>query len=176
MAQNATLDGTSDRGGWTDENTNTSNIHTHADGTSAGTDYVQGVVGFDMQSVGPAIFTLSDVTDPEESSDHKIIYTANATAGGFMGVPGLTIALFEGSSQIHSTTNTSVSAGTATEYTINLSSSEANSISDYDNLILRVTNEGNDPTDAVRIYNMYFQCGDAPSSDTGNPAFLLFLD
>tara|TARA_Y100000593_G_C4175180_1_gene269077 strand:- start:156 stop:698 length:543 start_codon:yes stop_codon:yes gene_type:complete len=180
MAQNATLDGTSDRGGWTDESSGTSNIHTHADGTSAGTDYIQGVVGFDMQSVGPAIFTLSDVTDPEESSDHKIIYTANATAGGWMGTPGLTIALFEGSfegsSQIHSTTNTSVSTGTPTEYTINLSSSEANSISDYDDLILRVTNEGNDAGDVIRIYNMYFQCGDAPSSDTGNPAFLLFLD
>ena len=93
-----------------------------------------------------------------------------------MGAPGLIIALFEGSSQIHSTTNSSVSTSTPTEYTINLSSSEANSISDYDDLILRVTNGGNDTGDAIRIYNMYFQCGDAPSSDTGNPAFLLFLD
>jgi len=176
MAQNATLDGTSNRGGWTDESAGTSNIHTHADGTSAGSDYVQGYIGYDGSPVGPAIFTLSDVTDPEESSDHKIIYSAHAAGYGFMGAPGLIIALFEGTTQRHSTTNNSVSTSAITEYTINLSTSEANSISDYSDLILRVTNTGTNPTDVMKIYNMYFQCGDAASSDTGNPAFLLFLD
>ena len=174
MAQNATLDGTSDRGGWTDESGGTSNIYTHADGTSAGSDYIKGVVGFDSQPVGPAIFTLSDVTDPESASDHKIIYTAHVSAGGGGGAPGMTIALFEGSTQRHSTTNNSVSTSTPTEYTITLSSAEANSISDYSNLLLRVTNTGTTGSDITRVYNMYFQCGDAPSSDAG--AFLLFLD
>ena len=105
MAQNATLDGTSDRGGWVNESAGTSNIHLSADGTSAGSDYIQGEIGFDGAPAGPAIFTLSDVTDPESAADHKIIYTALATAGGFMGTPGLTIALFEGTTQRHSTTN-----------------------------------------------------------------------
>ena len=178
MAQNATLDGTSDRGGWVNESAGTSNIHTSADTTSAGSDFIQGEVGFDSAPVGPAIFTLSDVTDPESTSDHKIIYTALATAGGFMGTPGLTIALFEGTTQRHSTTNNSVNTGSATQYTINLSTSEANSISDYTNLILRVTNAGAEMGDNIKIFNMYFQCGDASEeeADTTCPAFLLFME
>ena len=178
MAQNATLDGTSDRGGWVNESAGTSNIHTSADTTSAGSDFIQGEVGFDSAPVGPAIFTLSNVTDPEESSDHKIIYTALATSGGFMGTPGLTIALFEGTTQRHSTTNNSVNTGSATQYTINLSTSEANSISDYTNLILRVTNAGAEMGDNIKIFNMYFQCGDASEeeADTTSPAFLLFME
>ena len=178
MAQNATLDGTSDRGGWVNESAGTSNIHTSADTTSAGSDFIQGEVGFDSAPVGPAIFTLSDVTDPESTSDHKIIYTALATAGGFMGTPGLTIALFEGTTQRHSTTNNSVNTGSATQYTINLSTSEANSISDYSNLILRVTNAGAEMGDNIKVFNMYFQCGDAPAGGgvTTSPAFLLFME
>jgi len=178
MAQNATLDGTSDRGGWVNESSGTSNIHTSADTTSAGSDFIQGEVGFDSAPVGPAIFTLSNVTDPESAADHKIIYTALATAGGFMGTPGLTIALFESTTQRHSTTNNSVSTGSATEYTINLSSGEANSITNYDNLILRVTNAGAEMGDNIKVFNMYFQCGDAPAeeADTTSPAFLLFME
>ena len=178
MAQNATLDGTSDRGGWVNESAGTSNIHLSADGTSAGSDYIQGEIGFDGAPAGPAIFTLSDVTDPESAADHKIIYTALATAGGFMGTPGLTIALFEGTTQRHSTTNNSVNTSSATEYTINLSTSEANSISDYSNLILRVTNAGAEMGDNIKVFNMYFQCGDASEeeADTTSPAFLLFME
>ena len=181
MAQNATLDGTSDRGGWVNESAGTSNIHTSADTTSAGSDFIQGEVGFDSAPVGPAIFTLSDVTDPESTSDHKIIYTALATAGGFMGTPGLTIALFEGTTQRHSTTNNSVSTSSATQYTINLTfggGGNTSTISDYSNLILRVTNAGAEMGDNIKVFNMYFQCGDAPAGGgvTTSPAFLLFME
>jgi len=180
MAQNATLDGTSSAGGWTNQSGSSSNIHLSADSTSAGSDYVEGTVGFDGAPVGPAIFTLSNVTDPESASDHKIIYTALATPGGFMGTPGLTIALFESSTQRHSTTNNSVNTSSATQYTINLSTSEANSISNYNNLILRVTNAGAEMGDSIKIFNMYFQCGDEPEEEeedaTANPAFLFFLE
>jgi hypothetical protein len=179
MVQNATLDGTSDRGGWITESAGTSNIHLSADTTTAGSDFIQGEVGFDSAPVGPAIFTLSNVTDPESAADHKIIYTALATAGGFMGTPGLTIALFESTTQRHSTTNNSVNTGSATEYTINLSSGEANSITNYDNLILRVTNAGAEMGDNIKVFNMYFQCGDASEeeeADTTSPAFLLFVN
>ena len=180
MVQNATLDGTSDAGGWINESASSSNIHLSADTTTAGSDYIQGEIGFDGAPVGPAIFTLSNVDDPESAADHKIIYTALATAGGFMGTPGFTIALFEGTTQRHSTTNGSVSTSSATQYTINLSTSEANSISNYNNLILRVTNAGAEMGDSIKIFNMYFQCGDEPEEEeedaTANPAFLFFLE
>ena len=179
MVQNATLDGTSDAGGWINESASSSNIHLSADTTTAGSDYIQGEIGFDGAPVGPAIFTLSNVDDPESAADHKIIYTALATAGGFMGTPGLTIALFESTTQRHSTTNNSVNTSSPTEYTINLSSGEANSITNYDNLILRVTNAGAEMGDNIKVLNMYFQCGDASEeeeADTTSPAFLLFME
>ena len=179
MVQNATLDGTSDAGGWINESASSSNIHLSADTTTAGSDYIQGEIGFDGAPVGPAIFTLSNVDDPESAADHKIIYTALATAGGFMGTPGLTIALFESTTQRHSTTNNSVSTSSPTEYTINLSSGEANSITNYDNLILRVTNAGAEMGDNIKVLNMYFQCGDASEeeeADTTSPACLLFVN
>ena len=175
MAQNATLDGTSDAGSWT--GSGGGSIHQYADGTSAGSDYIEATTY--GSAIGPAIFTLSNVTDPESAADHKIIYTALATAGGFMGTPGLTIALFESTTQRHSTTNNSVSTSSPTEYTINLSSGEANSITNYDNLILRVTNAGAEMGDNIKVFNMYFQCGDASEeeeADTTSPAFLLFVN
>ena len=179
MAQNATLDGTSDAGGWTGAGGGA--IHLDATGTSAGSNFIVAEIGFDSAPVGPAIFTLSDVTDPESTSDHKIIYTALATAGGFMGTPGLTIALFEGTTQRHTTTNNSVSTSSATQYTINLTfggGGNTSTISDYSNLILRVTNAGAEMTDNIKVFNMYFQCGDAPAeeADTTSPAFLLFME
>jgi hypothetical protein len=175
MTQYATLDGTSDAGGWTGSGGGA--IHLDADTTTAGSDYIQGEIGFEGNPVGPAIFTLSDVTDPESASDHKIKYTALASAAGFMGTPGLSIALYEGTTQRHTTTNNSVNTSSATAYTITLSDGEANSITDYDNLILRVTNVGNEMGDNIKIYNMYFECPDASAAAaTTSASFLFFME
>jgi hypothetical protein len=184
MAQNATLDGTSDRGGWTSGDTGTSNIHTWADTTTAGDDYIQGVVdAMEGSPVGPAIFTLSNVTDPETASNHKIKYTAISVEGGMGGMggggPGLTIALFEGTTQRHTTTNNSVDSSSATAYTITLSDAEANSITDYDNLLLRVTTASSTGDDAIYVFVMYLEVPDASAGGgaaTTSPAFLLFME
>ena len=176
MTQYATLDGTSDAGGWERPDSG-SPIHTWADTTTAGSDYIQATV--EMGDVGPAIFTLSDVDDPESASDHKIKYTAQGVVGGmsFGSGPRLTIALFEGTTQRHSTTNTSLETSGATAYTITLSDAEANSITDYDNLLLRIT-MGGDMEEAVYVFNMYFECPDASAGGgvTTSPAFLLFME
>ena len=176
MTQYATLDGTSDAGGWTGSGGGA--IHLDADTTTAGSDFIQGEVGMGSAPVGPAIFTLSDVDDPESASDHKIKYTALAAGGGFMGTPGLVIALFEGTTQRHTTTNNSVNTSSATAYTITLSDGEADSITDYDNLLLRVTNTGSEMGDNIKIYNMYFECPDVSAGGgvTTSPAFLLFME
>jgi len=174
MAQNATLDGTSDAGGWTGSGGGA--IHLDADTTTAGSDYIQAEVGFEASPVGPAIFTLSNVDDPESASDHKIKYTALAAAGGMMGTPGLVIALYEGTTQRHTTTNNSVNTSSATAYTITLSDGEADSITDYDNLLLRVTNGGSEMGDNIKIYNMYLEVPDAAAAVTTSPAFLLFVE
>lgn len=181
MTQNATLDGTSDRGGWTRGDNGTSNIHTWADTTTAGSDYIQGVVdAMEGSPVGPAIFTLSNVTDPETASNHKIKYTAMSVAGGMGGMgggPGLTIALFEGTTQRHTTTNNSVDSSSATAYTITLSDAEANSITDYDNLLLRVTTASSTGDDAIYVFVMYLEVPDASAAAaTTSPAFLLFME
>jgi len=177
MAQNATLDGTSDAGGWTGSGGGA--IHLDADTTTAGSDYIQGEIGFEASPVGPAIFTLSDVDDPTSASDHKIKYTALAYVGGMGmgGAPPLTIALYEGTTQRHTTTNNSVNTSSATAYTITLSGAEADSITDYDNLLLRVTNGGTEMGDGIKIYNMYLEVPDAAEAAvTTSPAFLLFVE
>jgi len=172
MTQYATLDGTSDRGEWTDGFGGTSNIHTSADTTTAGSDYIQGEIGFEAQPVGPAIFTLSNVDDPETASDHKIKYTALATGGGYMGPPGLIIALFEGDDQRHTTTNNSVNTSSPTAYTITISDGDASSITNYDNLLLRVTNTGSEMGDSMKIYNMYLEVPDASEAVSGSSTLL----
>ena len=178
MTQYATLDGTSDATEWTGSGGGA--IHLDADTTTAGSDYIQGEIGFEASPVGPAIFTLSDVTDPESTSDHKIKYTALASAGGFMGTPGFTIALYEGTTHRHTTTNNSVNTISATAYTINLTfggGGNTTTIGDYSNLILRVTNVGSEMGDNIKIYNMYFECPDASAAAaTTSASFLFFME
>ena len=176
MTQYATLDGTSDAGGWTRPDMG-SPIHTWADTTTAGADYIQATTY--GGSVGPAIFTLSNVDDPETASDHKIKYKAQGVVGGmsYGSGPALTIALYEGTTERHSTTNSSLSTSSGgTDYTITLSESEANSITDYDNLLIRLT-MGGDMEESVYIYVAYFECPDAEEEEEAvtSPAFLLFM-
>ena len=91
--------------------------------------------------------------------------------------PALTIALYEGTTERHSTTNSSLSTSSGgTDYTITLSESEANSITDYDNLLIRLT-MGGDMEESVYIYVAYFECPDAEEEEEAvtSPAFLLFM-
>lgn len=176
MVQNANISGTTDRGGWTGgsagDDQNTSNIGNYCSSDNTST-YITGDVGMDSAPVGPAIFTLQDVDDPEVDGDHKLKYTAFAQQGGFMGPPALTIALFQGTTQRWSVTNSSVNTSQFTAYSSTLDDAYAASITDYDDLILRVTNNGTDMGDSIKIAWMYLEVPDVGVA--GSP-FILFVE
>ena len=176
MVQKAIPSSCTDRAGWTggsagdDQNTTGLPNYCNSDNTST---YITGDVGMDSAPVGPAIFTLTNVDDPETGDDHKVKYTAFAQQGGFAGPPSLTIALYQGTTELSSVTNSSVSTSQFTAYETELSTAAANSITDYDDLILRVTNNGTDMGDSIKIAYMYLEVPDA--GVVGSP-FIIFVE
>ena len=103
------------------------------------------------------VVTLSNVSDPSSAADHKVYYRASDDSGGDAE---LVITLKQGSTSIASSTNSSISAS-ITAYNFTLSSTEANNISDYDDLKLSFA--GDDPDSmgiALVITQAWFQCPD----------------
>ena len=179
MAQKLIPQSCSDRAGWTggsagdDQNTTGLPSYCNSDNTST---YITGDVGMDSAPVGPAIFSIGSppsVDDPETGEDHFIKYTAFAQQGGFMGPPGLTIALYQSTTLIRTVTNSSISTSQFTEYESELSEAQANSITDYDDLILRVTNNGTDMGDSIKIAYMYLE---VPDAEVAGSPFIIFVE
>ena len=166
-------------GNWTDGMMGASNLHLLIDETDSGSDgnttYITSGAEMDT-SPDTAEFTLGDVDDPESAADHKLVYVASG-AGGFGPAPNITVALYQGSTEIASATNTSLSGSYATT-TITLSSSEANAISDYTALSVRVTRGSGNMGDSVSVSQIFFECPDAEEEEeetATSPAFLLFM-
>tara|TARA_Y100000310_G_C20442210_1_gene696647 strand:- start:321 stop:860 length:540 start_codon:yes stop_codon:yes gene_type:complete len=163
-------------GNWSDGMMGTSNLHLLIDEASAddNTTYIESGAEMDT-SPDTAEFTLGDVDDPESAADHKLVYKALGS-GGFGPAPNMTVALYQGSTAIASATNTSLS-GTYATTTITLSSSEANAISDYTALSVRITRGNANMGDSVAVTQVYFECPDAEEEEevTTSPAFLLFM-
>lgn len=95
--------------------------------TASDADYIQSTTNSDTCEIG-----LSTVTDPSSSSNHIIKYRARKAGQG-----GLTVYLFDGTTQIasHTPTLTTVFA----DYSYTLTSGEADNISDYSDLRLKFT-------------------------------------
>ena len=105
-------------------------------------------------------FTLSNVTDPSSSTDHKVV-VRHATSG-FYGA-SLTIKLLQGGTTIKSSSVSSTSSTTTT--TLTLSASEANSISDYNALKLELQAVESYPNgETTTVYQANFNCPAASAS------------
>jgi len=166
-------------GNWDNGMMDASNLHLLIDEASAddNTTYIESSADMDT-SPDTAEFTLGDVDDPESAADHKLVYKAKGSAGfGFGSAPNMTVALYQGGTAIASATNTGLSGSYATT-TITLSSSEANAISDYAALSVRVTRENAGMGDSVAVTQVYFECPDAAEEEEAatSPAFLLFME
>jgi hypothetical protein len=141
----------------------------------------------DQGSGDVAQFTLSDVDDPESSSDHKVIYRAVGT-GGMGSPPSLTIALYDSTVSangglIVSQTQTGLNntagwpPGDYATYTITLDgTSQADIIADYTALSIKVTRVAGEMGDSVQVSQLYFECPDAAAATGNSEAFLLFVD
>jgi len=108
------------------------------------------VIGEDDGSVYR--MTLSDVTDPESADDHIWYCFAYRSSNK---AENLDIDLYQGTTQINTTTSCGGSIGHGTPATMfpapvgtcTLTSGEANAITDYTDLRIRVTATGTNPTD-----------------------------
>lgn len=153
-------------------------LYTYIDETSAGSDYVQGTD--DECSGDGKYFTvgLSNVTDPSSSSGHAMKFYGRLTSSE--SDTWFKIELLEGTT-VRATKTISDPDDTSapgTLFTHSLSTSEANSITNYNNLRLRIY-AGDDGCMGAefQVYQAWFECPDASTpSATTSPAFLLFVD
>ena len=178
MTQYARPDSTEAAGNWYDtEMSSQTNLHLQTDEASADdNDYIQ-VMDEDGSTLITCKLGLSNVSDPSNAINHRVVVRAQGTDSG-EGVPELQFALYlsNGSTKIaeHAVTPSASSWGSTT---LTLSTSEANAITSYDNLQIWLTM---DPDGAdfggLFVSQVYFECDDAAAAVTTNPAFLLFID
>lgn len=118
---------------------------------------------------------LGNITDPQSSAGHKFVVRSLDTTG--VGAVQMTFLLKQGSTTIASSGPQSMS-GSPANYTTTLSSSEADSITNYNDLRIHVGAVDSMMMDAeMRVFQAYFEAPDAPASSSGrkrvehNPAY-----
>ena len=128
-------------------------------------------------------FRLQNGDDPLSSADHEVHYRAVATAGDPMmgggSPPSLTIQIYDTNvgSPIVTETNNGVSTSSLTDYDFTLTASEANAITDYDDLEIVFTRGAGMGGETMKITKAWIQYPDeGTASATTSPAFLLFLE
>ena len=175
MTQYARPDSDVSDGRWVNSAGNNTNLYSYIDeSTVSDSDYIQ--VTDEWGSTDTCIFGLGDVTDPSSASDHK--FTVRYSDSSYSGSTGLTATLLQGAS----TTIRAFSVyldpdGSFAETTITLTESEANNISDYSDLRLKIQITDDMGMGAVsKVSWAYFECPDASVAAVSNPAFLLFVD
>lgn len=120
--------------GWKREDTGTSDLYVSVDESSySDSDYIY--TSIEASNTKYFILGLSGVKDPKSSSDHTLSYRTWCDASS--GVT-LSIALYQGAVSIKSQ-NATLTASTWVAGSFTLSSGEADSITDYRNLRVRVT-------------------------------------
>ena len=172
MTQYARPDSDVSDGNWLNSAGNNTNLYSYVDESSVNdSDYIYAVDQWGSTEI--CILGLGDVTDPSSAADHKITVRALETVG-FGGVD-LNVILQQGTTTIRSHTF-NPSTGFA-NYTTTLTSSQANAITDYSDLRLKISATDQMGSSATtQVSWAYFECPDAASSAVSNPAFLLFVD
>ena len=164
MAQYARPDADRTDGSWLNSSSNNTNLYSYVDETSVNdSDYIQSIDS--SASADTVILDLSSVTDPENAANHTVFYRASVAAGMMGGTPDLTVALFQGASQIATKTDSGVTTSFSDD-NLNLSTSEANSITDYTDLRIKFTRAagGGAGGETVTISWCYFSCDEAAGS------------
>ena len=137
------------------------------------TNYISVVENEMVDADGIAKFTLSNITDPEDATDHIVRFRAKATWG--MDAPTLTILLLDGSDSIRSETTGDGTLDALTtgwvDQSFTLTTAEANDITTdtgYSNLSLQITaGLGLEEGDQVDVSQLFFETNDAPAGEGG---------
>ena len=170
MTQYARPDADRTDGAWLNSAGNNTNLYSYVDGASAGSDYIESIDS--SASADTVILDLSSVTDPENAANHTVFYRAKMSEGMMGGGPDLTIALFQGGAGSPIATKTD--SGLTTSFSddnLNLSTSEANAITDYGDLRIKFTRAagGGAGGETATISWCFFSCDAAASSSAIAP-------
>ena len=179
MTQYARPDSTEAAGNWYDtEMSSQTNLHLQTDEASADdNDFIQ-VMDEDGSTLVTCKLGLSNVSDPSNAINHRVVVRAQGTDSG-EGVPELKFALYDVSSGDLGVGQSGVtpSASSWGNHTFTLAATGADAITNYNNLQIWLTM---DPDGAdfggIFVSQAYFECDDAAAAVTANPAFLLFID
>ena len=107
-------------------------------------------------------YGLSAVTDPEVSTGHFLRWRAQATGSG--GPEKMHVRLFQSTTEIAQNLNITISRGSFNDYSLTLSASQADAITDYAALeILLVTGNGVAGSDTIDVSWFAFEVPDAPA-------------
>ena len=178
MTQYARPDSTEAAGNWYDtEMSAQNNLHEETDEASADdNDFIQ-VMDEDGSTLVTCKLGLSNVSDPSNAINHKVIVRAQGVDSG-EGVPELQFALYDVSDGNLGVGQSGVTPSDEwSNQTFTLAASGADAITNYNNLQIWLTM---DPDGAdfggLFVSQVYFECDDAAAAVTTNPAFLLFID
>ena len=137
MTQYARPDSDVSAGSWVNQAGSGSNLFQSIDEADGENDSDYVISTDDSSSSDTMEVGLSDIPDPQSSSSHIVHYRAKGSdPSGSYGIPSLTVSLRQGSTQIATATNSSLTTSFV-NYTFTLSSSEANAITDYSDLRIR---------------------------------------
>ena len=169
MTQYARPDADRTDGSWLNSSSNNANLYSYiAEPSVDDSDYIQSIDS--SASADTVILDLSSVTDPENAANHTVFYRASVAAGMMGGTPDLTVALFQGASQIATKTDSGVTTSFSDD-NLNLSTSEANAITDYGDLRIKFTRAagGGAGGETATVSWCFFSCDAAASSSAIAP-------
>ena len=134
------------------------------------TDYIYVVEDDANMADGTATFALSAITDPENNVNHFVRYRAKDSSGAWSSTPSFDVELYEGSTLIASQTHAGggVLTSSFADYYIELSTSEADLITDYSALKLTIimNNDGSEDS-GVTVSQLFFETDDAGGGGGG---------
>ena len=162
MAQFARPDGDISTGSWTDEGTsfNDGSLWTSIEETSEDSDtsYI-----LDAAANTTSEVSLTNVTDPAVGTGH--ILRAWMRSSGSGGPERLVLALFEGATQRATSGNLSNRSGTYGEVTYTLTAGEADAITAYTDLRIRLIASNQAGGEEVRVTQAEFEVPDVAAGD-----------
>ena len=177
MTQYARPDADRTDGSWLNNASNNTNLYSYVDETSVNdSDYIESIDY--SASADAVILDLSSVTDPENAANHTVFYRAKMGEGMMGGGPTLTVALFQGGSQIATKTDSGLTTSFSDD-NLNLSTSEANNITDYGDLRIKFTRGAGSGAggETATVSWCFFSCDDVSAAEAAtSEAFLLFVD
>ena len=112
---------------------------------------------------------LGSLTDPVSSSGH-VIYVRAMVQSGSGAYEGLTWYLYQGSTLKATSAEVAVSRTTKTTYSYTLTGTQADSLTDYSDLRVRLAQTAIGVEERINVYDVWMECPDAVANAEVTPS------